>query len=164
MFSHRFMLSTIVVLSAVSPLAHATSPAELYALPVPQACVAQLGPMGLLIRARDQGISAQEAQARLRNARPDLQVSEELVANVFDYPELGTGPLERYTLWSCHARAHGIRPLPLKNLAADMRDCYAKSLPRECALSFQNRMTGLPDGYRPGSFIAPTPAPSGAHP
>jgi hypothetical protein len=118
----------------------------------------QIGIMGLLVTSRDQGMSSEEAQARFHHMRPDLEIPRELAANVFDFPELGMRPLERYTLWSCHAQAHMIRTLPLKEVAAHMRDCYANARPQECAIIFQNRITGLPADYRPKSSLAPVPA------
>jgi hypothetical protein len=158
MFSRRLMWCTAGLFCALSSTAYATEPAELYELPVPQACLTQLGAMGFLVKARDQGISSEQAQANLRKVRSDIEISKELVANVFDYPDLGMNALERYTLWSCHARAHIIRPLPLKEVAEDTRECYANSRPQECAIILQNRITGLPPGYRPRSFMPPSPA------
>jgi hypothetical protein len=143
----------------ISPLASATSAQELYQLPPPEACYTQLGVMGLLLKAREKGLSAADATIFVMRVRADLVVSKELSDNVFGHPGLDERPLERYTLWSCHARAHKVPVLPLDSVAADTQKCYASSAPFECALILQNRITGLPGDFKPRSSMVQVPTP-----
>jgi TonB family protein len=164
LFSHLALRYCAVTLWLIPSFANATSAEELYELPPPQACITQLGVMAVLVHARDKGLSSSDAREFVLKMRPNAEVSKELIENVFGHPDLEQNPLERYTLWSCHARTNKVPTVPLDIVAADMRECYAKSASSECALIFQNRITGLAPAFRPKSSMVRAPMPSTSPP
>jgi hypothetical protein len=151
------MLFTAGTTFGQSPL---TTPEALWMKPIPNWCLSQQL-MGIgIVQARDDGLSEKEAVERVTSQFP-LQRDKVpgIAAAAFRHKQLSTRDVDRYMMFSCHARSYNLPALSLDDAAKDLIECGEKLSRDPCVVEVRNIITGAPRDYRPPSRTVPTIVP-----
>lgn len=126
--------------------------------PLPDECRKQGVMANLIVRARDEGLSQKEAVERVRSMSSAFpEQGYELAPAIYRHKELDRLDVDRYVMFSCHARAYGLPALTLEAVAKELRECGVNFGRDECVVEIRNIITGAPRKYRPPSRTAPPP-------
>lgn len=125
----------------------ATQASDLDALPLPKACTTEVVNLGMMLDARDRGLTKDRALEIAAKAEEKDRISPTAIDNAFRFPHLDNKALAGYTLWACVATTYGVRVLPLADVASDLDTCARQRGDGACGRRIRNRVWGLPENF-----------------
>lgn len=132
---------------------------DLPSMDMTMACVDEYINVGLLIEARQQGLTKAQALETNRTAQEKYKIDPQAIENAFAQTELSKAALMAHSLWVCAARKRGLTAEPIGTVALELDQCVKRSKGDLCWQQLRNVVWKLPRDFSPKSGAAPAVQP-----